>query len=503
MTNVRKSLLSLLVVAGLLLAACTGVAPAAESGGGSAGTATSDTPTIYLFNNSGTLQFDTGGSNPDVLQRVQDYIVEQTGIRPIAIVPSAPGPEQINLLLGSSDPVDLFQTPTGGGWHDYKDAIIPLNQLLETYGHNLTTVIPEAEWAIMKDADGNIMGIPRSTPTNPYITWVRQDWLDELGLEVPTTLEELEAVMAAFKEFNPEAVVATRPVDIHWATLGGFTANGMSNWLDTSDGMVKPWVLQPGVEEWLTKLNEWWAQGYFFADTFTQFDEPELFRTCNLGVWMGWYSRITLITPQIESACEGIEWTRTSISGPLGYLATVRPQNASAYVVTKKAANPAAVIQFMDWVYSDETIENQVIARYGIPEEMWWYVDEANNVVDRDPDSGYVSEYMMPNLNIEIRYTVLDPARAWHGEYLANELINLDDAKMPFDAAVPYNLSRVAEEVPSLGDLNRLLDEQMILFITGQRSLDEWDSFVDDLNRAGMQEWIDALTAQYNEFAAQ
>lgn len=503
MTEMRKLSLSLLVIIGLLLAACAGVGPAADGGAGDTGEMAGGEPTIYLYNNSGTLQFDTGGSNPDVLQKVQDYIAEQSGVRPVTIVPTDRTGEQLNLLLGSSDPIDLFQTQTPGGWHDYKDALIPLNELLEEHGQNLMSVIPAAQWEIMKDADGNIMGIPRSTPTHPYVTWVRQDWLDELGLEVPTTVEELEAVIDAFQANNPDAFIATRPQDVRWSTLGGFTPNGMSNWLDSSDSQVKPWVMQPGVKEWVTKLNEWWGKGYFYADTFTSFDEPEVFRTCNLGVWMGWYSRITLITPQIESACEGIAWTRTSIEGPMGYLATVRPQNASGYVVTKKAANPAAVIQFMDWVYDANTTDHQLSARYGVPGEMWTYEDEAAGTVNPDQESGYVSEYMLPNLNIEIRYSVLDPARAWHVEYLGSTLITLDDGKMPFDADVSYNLSRVAEEVPTLGDINRLLDEQTILFITGQRSLDEWDSFMGDLERAGIGDWVTALTTQYNELMGQ
>ncbi|MBI1295652.1 extracellular solute-binding protein [bacterium] len=504
MNKVRAYQVLLLLLSTLVLAACA-AAPSPTPDAGSQSAASDGQPVIHLFNNSGTLQFDTGGSNPDVLQRVEDLIAEESGVRPVVIVPSEPGADQINLLLGSSDPVDMFQTPTSGGWHDYAEAIIPIDDLLAQHGQALLSVIPEAQWEIMKNADGQIMGIPRSTPTNPYITWVRQDWLDELGLEVPTTLEELEAVVAAFKEYNPDAMIGTTSANIMWSTLGGFTPNGMSNWLDPADNMVKPWIMQPGVREWITKMNEWWENGYFFADTFTQYDAPELFRTCNVGVWMGWYSRITLITPQIESACEGIQWTRTSISGPMGYMATVSPQSASGYVVTRKAENPGAVIQFMNWVYDADSVRNQLIARYGIPEEMWWFVESEgdNIVVDRNADSGYVSEYMMPNLNVEIRYSVLDPARAWHNEYLGTALISLDDAKMPFDAGVPYNLSRINDEVPTRGDIQRLLDEQIVLFITGQRPLEDWDAFMDELSRAGIETWSEAITAQYNALTGQ
>ncbi len=461
-----------------------------------------DEPVIYIFNNSGTLQFDAGGSDPDVLQRVQDHIAEQSGVRPVTIVPggAASATEQLNLLLASSDPVDLFSAP-GNGWHDYEMAIIPITDLLAAHGENLMKVIPEQQWDIMRNADGEIMGIPRSTPTSPYITWVRQDWLDELGIDVPTTWDELEATIEAFQAHNPEAFVATRPQDIRWSTLGGFTPNGHSNWLDPDDGKVKPWVLQPGVLDWVTEINSWWEAGYFYPDTFTSYDAPEVFRTCNLGVWQAWYSRITLITPQIASACEGIDWARTSITTDMGYIATARPQNAGAYVVSRKAENPAAVIQFMDWAFSADTTDNQLTARYGIKGEMWDYLDEENRVVDPDLSFGYVSEYMLPNLNIEIRYSLDDPSRGWHTDYLGGQLIDLSDAKWPFDGGLAYNLSRIADEVPTLGDLTRLLDEQTILFITGQRPLDQWDDFMNDLQRAGVEDWVNAITAQFNELS--
>ena len=462
--------------------------------------AAQDEPVIVIYNNSGTLQFDAGGTDPAVLGPIQDYIAAESGVRPQVIVPAGnaqQATEALNLLLGSSDPIDTFQAPS---WYDYREVIIPLNDLLAEHGQAILDMIPEEEWAVCTDTEGNIMCIPRLTLTSPYVTWVRQDWLDALGLEAPTTVEELEAVLAAFKEYNPDAVMGTRLVDIAPASVGGFTEAGRSSWLDESDGRVKPWILQPGVRDWVAQIAQWYADGYWFADSFSTFDEPELFRTCNVGVWMGWYSRITLITPQIESACEGIAWTRAPITGPAGQFATVNPQGSGGYVITAKSENPAAVIQFYNWVWADVT--NQLVARYGIPGEGWSWADEDNLVVEVNPDSGYVSEFTLPHLRGEIRYAVLDPARAWHTEYLGTGLLNFSDAKMPMEATLAFDGSRINEAVPGLGDLNRLTDEQLTLFITGARSLDEWDSFIADLDRAGMQDWINALTEQYKELTA-
>ncbi|MBZ0303804.1 MAG: hypothetical protein K8J31_28950, partial [Anaerolineae bacterium] len=91
---------------GLILVAALAISPVL---------AQDDAPVITIYNNTGTLQFDSGGSNPDVLKEIQDYIVEQTGVRPEVIVPpaGAAAVEKLNLLLGSSDPLDMFQA---GRW---------------------------------------------------------------------------------------------------------------------------------------------------------------------------------------------------------------------------------------------------------------------------------------------------------------------------------------------------------------------------------------------------
>ena len=68
-------------------------------------------------------------------------------------------------------------------------------------------------------------------------------------------------------------------------------------------------------------------------------------------------------------------------------------------------------------------------------------------------------------------------------------------------ADISGNLSRIADETPCLGDIQRLMDKQTILFITGTRPLDQFDDFVNKLNMACIGDWINALTAQYNEMA--
>ena len=66
-------------------------------------------------------------------------------------------------------------------------------------------------------------------------------------------------------------------------------------------------------------------------------------------------------------------------------------------------------------------------------------------------------------------------------------------------ADISGNLSRIADESPCQGDIQRLMDAQTILFITGTRPMDQFHDFVNELNMACIGDWVNALTARYNE----
>jgi putative aldouronate transport system substrate-binding protein len=70
---------------------------------------------------------------------------------------------------------------------------------------NLSSKISKTAWDLTKMQDGKNYGIPRPRPSeadNFFI--IRKDWLDNLGMKVPTTTDELYEVMKAFAEKDPD-----------------------------------------------------------------------------------------------------------------------------------------------------------------------------------------------------------------------------------------------------------------------------------------------------------
>lgn len=86
--------------------------------------------------------------------------------------------------------------------------LIPLNDLIEEYAPNIKAILdenPQYKKQITAP-DGNIYSLPTINELNPttHDKWfINKTWLDNLGLEVPTTKEELETVLQAFKDGDP------------------------------------------------------------------------------------------------------------------------------------------------------------------------------------------------------------------------------------------------------------------------------------------------------------
>ena len=95
-------------------------------GGGISVSADEDVPTIVIYNNSGAFSVAgaEAGSDSSIYQKMQDYILEQTGVKVEIIMPPSDAgaqTEKLNLLLAGGDQIDAWW----GDWRDYaKDGII-------------------------------------------------------------------------------------------------------------------------------------------------------------------------------------------------------------------------------------------------------------------------------------------------------------------------------------------------------------------------------------------
>ena len=125
--------------------------------------------------------------------------------------PTGQQKEQFSLILADGNLPDLMEYNwtvdyPGGPEKAIKDGvIIPLNDVIDQYCPNLKKYLeenPDIDRMIKTD-EGHYYVFPfirgDENLMNTIGLMVRKDWLDELGMEVPTTIDEWHDVLTAFK----------------------------------------------------------------------------------------------------------------------------------------------------------------------------------------------------------------------------------------------------------------------------------------------------------------
>jgi putative aldouronate transport system substrate-binding protein len=117
--------------------------------------------------------------------------------------------EALNLMLATGNIPDIVGSSRIRDFvnqYGPEGAFVPLNDLIEEHAPNIAAYYaqrPDIEAAV-KAADGQMYYIPY-LPDGKYgrAYWIRTDWLDALGLDVPQTVEEYENVLRALKTQDP------------------------------------------------------------------------------------------------------------------------------------------------------------------------------------------------------------------------------------------------------------------------------------------------------------
>lgn len=127
--------------------------------------------------------------------------------------------QEFNLVLASNDLPDVWMNnwlnfPGGPKRAIDQGYILRLNDIIDKYAPNFKKVLQENP-QIAKDIrtdEGDYYAFPfiRSEFDKTYVgPIIRKDWLDELGLPVPETIDEWYTVLKAFKEKKNAAAPLT------------------------------------------------------------------------------------------------------------------------------------------------------------------------------------------------------------------------------------------------------------------------------------------------------
>ncbi|MFD0960632.1 extracellular solute-binding protein [Paenibacillus chungangensis] len=507
----RRRLLAALMIAVLLIVtACSSQensnnnasSPGSESGDGGSGEP-SPPEKAYILT-----KVEAGTELSDD-KAVLDEIRKETNVEPVMIKPPAGTyEEKLNIMLASNEPLDAFIV---SDWTEFKKKgmIRPINDLLEL-APELVSNYTQEEWDAVTDKEtGNIYAIPFANTPIGNAPRIREDWLEELGLQMPTTLEQFEQVLEAFHftdKFGDNVIPLVTHLSFQQldrAFMGLWTEYGDHHWIDDA-GNVKPAILHPGYKDYIAKLAEWYAKGYIWKEAFTQEINAinDLVAQDRVGVLATWVSvGMTGIDTLLGEKPEARYNYMRTFEGPAGSAYSLRLPVRQGIAFSVNSKNAEAAIKFFNWGVSNPT--NRNIIDFGLEGKHWNWVDQNEGIIERV--AGAEKQYSGMFSLVQGATTLGSTDRTTSGQLWAEFFNFTSDAsivlKKPADYGTIYDEAKINETVPSVSDIDKLRDRWLVKFITGQEPISKWDTLLAELNKLGLDRLVAERTRQYREQA--
>lgn len=429
--------------------------------------------------------------------------------------------EKRNLLLAGNDYPEMFYASAFSRSdllkYGKQGAFMPLNDLIDKYAPNFKAVMEKypiiAKGITMPD--GNIYGLP--TIYDPefksvlYGTpWVKQEWLDKLGLKQPETLDDFYAMLKAFKEKDPNG--NGQKDEIAWGAVGtagivnylrgsfGLNNHGTSNInvdTDPETGKIRFIPTDERYKELLQFVNKLYKDGLLEQDI-VSVKSTEVDAKGMQGL-LGVSDSVDPVAIYNQKGYVGL----SVLKGPHGdrqYNAYGSPLgNIGMFVLTDKAKHPEAMMRWMDYFYSDEGIK---LFFMGWKDET--YTEDANGNVDYTDEIKNNPKGL--NLDQAVGQYLIWPGGYYPGfvkqkffkgaEGLPTSVENAKKAEpyvLPQDQVwPPFNFTQEEQsELTTIQtDIETYVNEMRDKFITGNESFDNWDQYVAALKKMGVDRYV-------------
>ena len=486
------------------------------------------------------------------------WIQEKTNVKiNFEEIPDTEWDTKVNLLIASDELPDAF---IYGGFSaaelaDYgsQGVFLALNDIIEEHGHYVKQVFDQQEAlpGAYTALDGNIYTLPDINECYHCFysmrAWINQQWLTNLGLKYPNTVDEFVNVLRAFKEQDangngdPNDEIPFSGNATSWnSTIYPFLLNSFLHY-DTSnlsvkeDGTVIFTPIQPEFKEGLQWIASLIDEGLIEKEALTQTEEQLKTKGSNLDIaLLGGFTSATWWSGVGSDNGEGSRCREYSglspLEGPNGV--RISPWAGTGFnmgnsVITTACEDPVPLFKMFDYMLSDEATLRSQIGELGVdynePDEGAPGINGKPALYAKIPTSnttggttGDEADTAMPNvfpsnrtsdfrLGEQADYS--DPETQWQQEpRLYNESATYFAPYADEHMMYPGAVNLTAEESEKINfmktQINDYVKENIVLFLAGEKSFDtDWDSFIAEFDNLKLNEYMElrqmAYTRQY------
>lgn len=407
---------------------------------------------------------------------------------------------------------------------------LDLTEYIDKYGENYKKALSGLEDDIrsyveeksVNTNDGAIYGLPRVICTASddlqSMMFINKTWLDKLGLQMPTTIEELSSVLEAFKTQDPNGngqqdeipMIGGRNIQAYLINAFMYYDAGRFN---VTDGEVWDPLTTEEFRQALIYGNQMVKDETYSSMSFTVDSTTELKNLISpkgeatkVGVFCGSPSNLTSADSDVLSEFVALP-ALADKTGKGGYTVVSERKIAWTAFITKDCEYPALAMKFLDAFYADDTVTAQ---RHGV-EGVDWTRKEGKNYFGTDSYVNIVNAEAFFSGNSTWAVNALGIMSHWnyiavHPEdtegrnaeiaRLQNELMGQQKTgNQPEERAIYliYTTDEYEKQEEVSGSVNDYVNQSITEFFSGVKDPNndtQWNEFLTNLEAVGRSDML-------------
>ncbi|MCK9479124.1 MAG: extracellular solute-binding protein [Firmicutes bacterium] len=426
--------------------------------------------------------------------------------------------ESFNLMIASGELPDIINydwliLPGGPEKYVKEGYIVCINEALEKYAPNLTGYLlenPDIDRMVKTDG-GDYYCFPTLRGDETLNVYqgpiVRSDWLDELGLSTPETMDDWYAMLKAFKEKKG----ASAPLSYvnQYAFEGGFLAGSFGTKLGfyQQSGVIHYGPYEPQWKDFLVTLRRWYKEGLIDADIATIDSKMLASRITsgktgavlgsggNIGQWLP-----TLLSYEPSSSLIGVPYPVLNRGETPMFSQLDNSYVFGGAAITSQCKNIELAARYLDYGYSEQ---GRMYHNFGIEGVSYNLVDDypkySDAILGANDFMSEATKYINTEMSIQdprmyeqrLKYPQQKEAiLAW---------VKSDAVKYLIPPIIPTE-EESGEMTRMINDIDTAVREYLLKFVFGNESEATFDDYIKGLERDGIKRVLELKQASLDRY---
>ncbi|MGQ7788401.1 ABC transporter substrate-binding protein [Nesterenkonia sp. K-15-9-6] len=460
---------------------------------------------------------------------ILEHLEEEHGVTLDPVVaPLSDFEDRRSVLIGSGEIPDYVPVMWPGDEIPYISggALLPVSDYLDYMPHftdKLERWELQEEFDQLRQEDGKAYILPglREDPFHNWSVAIRDDIWADMGFEDPETWEEFQDQLEQISEEHPEMT----PWSDRWEmnatlnlagpsfdTAGGW---GLGNGL-YFDADADEFVFTGATDEYRAMIEYFAglvADGLMDSESMTQDDDSAVQKFASgqsAAIASNEEELQTLRTAFEEIGEDDAEVRMIRVpAGPAGDNVAGGGRFDVGMVLgahTAQREDFIAMLQFLDWLYYSD--EGLIFATWGVEGETYEIDEDGERELAENVDIKGFNPGAEEHLSIDYGF--------YNGVFthnfgsdteiflslMSDEIVELqeqmaDKEELPLQPSIPFSELELEQAALWQNSLTDQVDQATAQFILGQRDLDDWDSYVAELEARNMNDYVELANEAY------